>query len=402
MLGKARERSEGVGLVRVLNEQAVLETILQDGPISRPAIARKTGLSLPTVTSLVDELDSIGLISAQGQVFGNVGRPALLYSVNPRAGYVFAVDLGSPKIVAGVTNLFGEVLAETTAPPDGESPDSLVLQLVELHTSLRERAGFGLQTSGAACIAVPGVWDPQSDTVGAAFNLPVLGDMHLQATAQRALGLPVVIENDVNLAAVGESWKGRAQGQSTFVAFYIGTGIGMGIVIGGEVYRGRTGAAGEIGLLPIGADPFHPEQQLMVPFEAAAAGSSISRRIRQAIERREATILEPADTVAEVIAAAAAGDVTASAILDDEARTLALGVAATVSVLDPGLVILGGDVGAHTALADLVHRYTRQLVPWTPAIEVSTLGSRAAFYGAIALGLPAAREQVLIETRANA
>ena len=107
-------KPEGLSLVRVLNEQAVLETILRNHEISRPTIARRTGLSLPTVVSLVASLESIGLVRKQGMVSGAVGRPATLYSVNPRAGYAFAVDLGGTKIRAGIADLFGEIIAEAT------------------------------------------------------------------------------------------------------------------------------------------------------------------------------------------------------------------------------------------------------------------------------------------------
>ena len=394
-------RPEGLGLVRVLNEQAVLEAILGDGGISRPAIARKTGLSLPTIASLVEMLESIGLVREHGVTSGEVGRPATLYSVNPRAGYVFAVDLGGSKVRAGVANLFGEIVAECEEPTAALSSAAIMDQLTRLHRQLLKKSGFDSETTGAACVAVPGVWDPKTDRIDAAYNLPVLDEVPLKATIQRALGLPLIIENDVNLAAVGESWKGRAQEYDTFVAFFIGTGIGMGVVIDGEVYRGRSGAAGEIGLLPIGADPFDPTLRSHGPFEIAASGPSITRRVQRALEGDVETVLAADADIAQIIGAATKGDQVARAILDDEARTLAVGVAAVVAVLDPALVILGGGVGAHAELAELVYRYAVQLLPWMPPIEVSILGNRAAFYGAIALGLQAARRQVLAETRSN-
>lgn len=395
-------KPEGLSLVRVLNEQAVLETILRNHEISRPTIARQTGLSLPTVVSLVASLESIGLVRKQGMVSGAVGRPATLYSVNPRAGYAFAVDLGGTKIRAGIADLFGEIIAEATEPTTKASSVAIMEQLTRLHHKLLKESGFDIETAGVACVGVPGVWDPKTDIIDVAYNLPVLGEVPLQATIQRALGLPIVIENDVNLAAIGESWKGRAQEDDTFVAFFIGTGIGMGIVIDGEIYRGRSGAAGEIGLLPVGPDPYDPDLRAHGPFETAASGPSIITRLHRALAASTESALTPDADIAQIITAAEAGDEVARGVLDDEARTIAIGVAAVVAVLDPALVILGGGVGAHAALADLVYRYAAQLVPWMPPIGVSALGNRAGFYGAIALGLQAARKQVLIETRSNA
>lgn len=396
-----KDLPEGLSLVRVLNEQAVLETIIRDGEISRPAIARKTGLSLPTVVSLVESLESINLVHEQGMVSGAVGRPATVYSVNPHAGYVLAIDLGGTKVQAGITNLFGDVLAEDVEPTASQNSSAILEQLTHLHHRLLADSGFDVETPGAACIGVPGVWDPKTDSIDAAYNLPVLNKIPLKASFQRALGLPVIIENDVNLAAVGESWKGRAQEYDTFVAFSIGTGIGMGIVINGEVYRGRTGAAGEIGLLPTGPDPFDPSLRSHGPFETAASGPSITRRIIHALDGGAKTVLTHNSDIADIIEASESGDKVAFAILDDEARTLAIGIAAVVAVLDPAIIILGGGVGAHPELAQLVYKHAVKLIPWMPPVEVSALGKRGPFYGAIALGLQAARQQLLLETRAE-
>lgn len=389
------DRLKGLGLVRVRNEQAVLDTITREGRISRPAIARKTGLSLPTVLSLVEALENIGLVREDGLSSGGVGRPATLYSINPRAGYVFAADLGGTKVRAGISNLFGEMVAECVEPTADVSSKEIMDQLERLHDQLLKESNFDAETTGVACVGVPGVWDSKTDRIDAAYNLPVLHNVPLRATIQQALGLPIVIENDVNLAAIGESWKGQARDHDTFVTFYIGTGIGMGIVIDGEIYRGRGGAAGEIGLLPIGADPFDPSLRSHGPFETVASEPSVRRRLDQSLVGDVESVLMPDADFAKIIKAAEAGDEIARAILEDETRTLAVGVSAVVAVLDPDIVILGGGVGAHSKVAELVHSYATELVPWMPPVEVSSLGEQAALYGAVGLGLQLAREQLL-------
>ena len=393
------DRLKGLGLVRVLNEQAVLETILHNGEVSRPMIARKTGLSLPTVVSLVESLESIGLVREEGMASGNVGRPATLYSVDPRAGYVFAVHLGGSKVRAGITDLIGEVLAERVEPTASASSSAIMDQLRRLYEELLGESQFDVRTTGAACVSVPGVWDPETDRISAAYNLPQLGDVYLQATIEQTLGLPVIIENDVNLAAIGESWKGRAREYDTFVSFFVGTGIGMGIVIDGEVYRGRRGAAGEIGLLPIGPDPFDPALRSHGPLEIAASEPSLLNRLRDSLSENSQSTLSLGADVAEIVKAYTTGDPTARHMLEEEARILAIGVAAVVAVLDPAIVILGGRAGAHPALAELVYQFAVQLVPWMPPVRASSLGDRATFYGAVAIGLQAARENILAEKR---
>lgn len=392
-------RREGTGLVRVLNEQAVVETILHAGEISRPGIARETGLSLPTVTSLVDSLESIGLVKEQRVAYGSVGRPAALYALDPQAGYVFAINLGPGQIRAGITDLFGEIAVQRVEATERTSAESIINQLARLYNTLLTESGFDDGAAGVACLGVPGVWNPETDRIGAAPNLPMLTDIPLQASIQAALGLPLTIENDVNLAAIAEYWKGNARGHDTFVSFFISTGIGLGIVIDGEIYHGNNGAAGEIGLLPIGADPFDPALRPHGPFENSASEPSFYATLRAALADGAASTLTAEADIDRIIAAAEAGDALAVTILDDEARKVAVGVATVVAVLDPSLVILGGEVGAHTELARAVYQYADQLIPWMPPMEISALGENATFYGAIALGLPAARSAILIETR---
>jgi predicted NBD/HSP70 family sugar kinase len=135
--------------------------------------------------------------------------------------------------------------------------------------------------------------------------------------------------------------------------------------------------------------------------EIAASEPSIVTRLQRALAGDGESILTLDANISQIIEAGDNGDEIARTILDDEARVLAIGVAAIVAVLDPPLLILSGGVGAHDELAQLVHRYAAQLIPWMPPIEVSVLGNRAAFYGAIALGLQALRKQVLVETRSR-
>ena len=240
---------------------------------------------------------------------------------------------------------------------------------------------------------------PETDRIDAAFNIPSLNEIPFHASIQAALDLPVAIENDVNLAAVGEAWKGEAKGHDTFVAISIGTGIGMGIIINGEIYRGRSGAAGEIGLLPIGENPFDATLQPQGPFESVAAGPSIRKRLIKHLQEGVASTLTIEADVEQIVEAAKAGDEVARNVLDEEARHIAIGVASVVSVLDPSLVILGGGVGANEALLQPVCKYAEQLIAWMPPLGVSTLKNEAAFYGAIASGLPIAREQILLAAR---
>jgi predicted NBD/HSP70 family sugar kinase len=389
--------------LRSLNEQVVLETVLREGPVSRADIARLTNLSKPTVSAVMGDLEACGLVCRQGRVSGGIGRPPTLYEVNPRAGYVVGIDVGGTEIYAGIADLFGEVVWEASESTRHGSGEVVVDQIGRMCDRLLSEAGIDPAMLRAAGVGVPGVYDPTTDSVSAAYNLPGLEALRVSDALQREVGVPTTIDNDVNLAAIGERWRGRAVGMQDFVAISVGTGIGMGILIDGEVYRGRRGAAGEIGFLPLAvSDPFDPTYQHHGPFEWAGASQGIGERMDRAIASGVSTSLTAASSVAEIFDAAAHGDEFAGTVVNEEARVLALGIASVVAVLDPELVVLGGGVGANPLLLEPVRGYIEKLLPDPPDIHASGLGGRAAFHGAIAAGLRTARQELLREVSREA
>ena len=409
-----REHTGGLSLVRAVNEQRVLETLLREGPLPRSRIARLTGLSKPTVSSVVQYLEACGLVREQGRRSGSVGRPSLIYEAVARAGHVFAADVGGSKVRAGLADSYGEVVADATEPPERASGRAVIDQLARLFRTLVDRADLQPHLVWAAGVGVPGVYDPDADQISASPNLPVLAEVQVGAALEQVLGIPVVLDNDVNLAAVGERWRGLAADRDHFVSISIGTGIGMGIVVNGEVYRGGRGAAGEIDYLPIGADPFdgwrgHPLRSASLrggprtrwsghgPLESASTGPAIIERLGQRIAEGGGTSLTPKDGVAAIFRAAERGDPMAAGLVDEEARTVALAIVTVAAVLDPQLVVLGGGVGSNPGLLEPVRSYVAELFPRRLDIRTSALGDAAAFHGAIAVGLRAARQHLLVQ-----
>jgi len=389
-------RYDGLGLVRAVNEQVVLETVFREGQISRAGIARVTRLSKPTVSSIVGELEACGLVKSRGQSSGNVGRPSTLYEVNATAGFVFAMDLGGTKIRAGIGDIYGDIVAETTEPTVQGSGEDLLGQVDMVFRGLVEEAKLDESEVRAAGIGIPGVFDPTQDLVSAAPNVPGLEELRVVEELVGVLRIPVVVDNDVNLAAAGERWRGLATEQDNFVAISIGTGIGMGIVIGGEIYRGAYGAAGEIDFLPLGGDR-SPDTAGHGPFESASSGPAMLEEFAKRVEDGAESKADPREGVAGIFAAAAAGDRVAADIVGREARRVATAIAAVCAVLDPQLVVLGGGVGANPYLLAPVRRHLAEIFPRVPRIETSALGDRAAFYGAMAVGLRVARQVLLAE-----
>lgn len=387
----------GLGLVRALNEQRILEAILREGPASRARIASLTGLSKPTVSSVVRYLEAAGMVRQVGLVSGSIGRPSTLYEAVDRAGLVFAADVGGTKIRAGIADPYGEVVCETTEETSHDSGRALIDQIAALFLRLLSEADLERRVVWSAGIGIPGVFDPETEHVTAAPNLPAVMEIPMASSLSQILGIPVTIENDVNLAAVGERWRGLAKDRKHFVAISIGTGIGMGVVIDGEIYRGARGAAGEIDFLPLGVDRVDDLRE-HGPLEVATTGPAIVRRLHDRAVAEGRTPPAPSSGgVAEIFAAAEAGDPLALEVVDEEARIVATAIAAVAAVLDPELVVLGGGVGSNPALLGPVRAHVARMFPRQIEIGTSALGDAAAFYGAIAVALRGARQELVAQ-----
>lgn len=383
------------GLARRLNERAVLHTIFHHGPLTRARVSAFTGLSKPTVSSIVDDLVQARLVRPTGRTSGRVGRTAALYHVDGRVGHVIGVDVGGTKVTAAVADLYGHIAEERTEPTEAADGDALIAQIRRLCRDTVEVAGIEWSSVRVIAVGVPGTVDPESGEIRLAYNIPDVSGRSLAREIRGDWTADVLVENDVNLAAVGERWKGLAQECENFVAISIGTGIGAGLVVNGELYSGKGGAAGEIPYLPLGSDPFDPAMHRRGPLEEAVAGRGVAREAAKRVADGADSELSGDCTAADVFSAAERGDRVALEVIDGEARLVALAIAAVAAVVAPELVVLGGGIGANRLLLEPVRRYSQQLLALPAPIELSALGTRAALIGAMAYGLQEAREIVL-------
>jgi len=271
------------------------------------------------------------------------------------------------------------VAERANATVDGDA-GAVVAQLVALCRRLADDAGVGWDRIAGAAVGVPGV--AHRGALRLAPNLPPFDDVDLARALGDELGVEVAVDNDVNVATLAESRRGLAVGLADFVFIAVGTGVGMGIVAGGLLQRGATGAAGEIGGLPLGADPFERANQVHGPLEEAVGGVGVARRYA---ERKGAA--HGSLTALDVYDAAAAGDEDALLVLDEQARAVALAAVAVQSVLDPQLVVFGGGIGAREDFVDRVRAYVPRLTAHPPALAASALGERAGAIGAAELAL---------------
>ena len=367
-------------LLRVINERAVFERIRQLGPVSRPQLAQATGLSKPTISLALADLERWGLVRAVGHRTGNTGRAAQLYEMRPESGFVIAVDVGRSWIRLALANLAGDVLARRTEPSQASASRALVAQIARLVHALPGEVGVGYERITFTVIGSPGFVDRLSGTIRLAPNLAGWGGPSVLKSLRARLGPAFALENDVKLATLGEQAHGQGKGVANFALVSIGTGIGMGIVIDGKLYRGSRGAAGEIGYLPVG-EPEAKIAQIMQRrgwLESVAAADGVMATAKRVGLKNKAT-------AKDVFDAARDGDPRAEEVVAIEAEHLARAVASVTSVIDPELVVLGGGIGRNAdLLADPMRRELAATIPIVPDIVGGHLGEDAVLVGAIA------------------
>ena len=385
-------------LLRAHNERALLECLRSAGPSSRPDLARTAGLSKPTVSQALANLESVGLVRPVGPASPSLGRTAMLYEVDPTAGYVVGIDIGRAWIRVAAADLSGEIVARRDERNRARSGSALVRSVAAVAHEVVEAAGLTWKQVAHTVVGGPGVFDPDSDRLRHAPNVPGWSRPGVMSELRDALPPTVALDNDANLAAVGERSYGSGRDARTFVYVSVGTGIGMGVIIDGELYRGAHGAAGEVGYLPLGEDgaggAAGPDVRRRGILEEAASADAVVRTAKR-------LGMEGATSAKRVFAAARGGDELALAAVDAEAQRLALVVGTVAAIVDPEFVLLGGGVGSNIdLLRPPLERRLGELTPLAPPVAEGELGQDAIVLGAVASALDTARDLVF-EQRAG-
>ncbi|WP_368517521.1 ROK family transcriptional regulator [Rhizobium sp.] len=367
-------------IARKISTNSVIRTILAKGPISRADIAKQTGLSKQTISDVVRNLENSGWLTPTGYTDGRLGRTAITYELDASAGFAASIDLGGTKIAAVICDLVGNIVAETKVPTSSRGGVHLVDQFHAIIQDLARGAGVDLSKLRVIVLAKPGVRDPATGHINVAPNIPGVETIDLRRLLSDRMAIPVVIENDVNLAAQGERWRGHGSTSDNFAFVAVGTGIGMGIIANGSLMRGARGAAGEIAYLPLGGEPFDPGGFTLGTLESAVGSAAMVRRYSGYGGRSEAT-------VAGLFSALVAGEPAAVAVIEETSRSIALAIAAIGATLDPELVIMGGSIGARPELVEAIRRYLPRCTPYPPRIEISQFGNRAALVGGIGIAV---------------
>jgi len=376
-----------------MNARTILELVRGSGPITRAEVARASGLSKPTVSLGLAALLEAGLVREMGRSSGGRGPTAVLYELNPEAGRVVGIDVGRYWVRAALADITGSIVARRDERAKISSARALIGQIGSIARGLATEAETGWDRVSHVIVGSPGVFEPTRGSVILAPNLPGWGRHGLVEALRDELGSNVGVENDVNLAAVGEQWKGHGQGVRNFGFLSVGTGVGMGLVLGGELYRGSSGAAGEVAYLPIGADPYGHHVRRRGAFEEAASGAGVVRIAHELGMKGKLTSKR-------VFTLAHKRDPLALRTVEREAQRLALGLAAVAAVVDLELVILGGGIGGNAdLLLEPIGVQLRTLSPLRPRLVGSALGDDAVLHGAVATALAAAQDRLFDPAR---
>jgi predicted NBD/HSP70 family sugar kinase len=388
-------RGASPSLLRQLNSTLILDTIRRDGPISRAALARATGLSKPTVNQVAELLIEQGFVeegvAAAEPSPRRPGPRARLLRFRAELGYVLGIDVGAAKVRVVVADLSGHIIATTRRAVSGGARSSVLAQTEVAAREALASAGVSRAAVRVAGVGTPGVVDPESGRISLAPQIDGWDGLDLGARLERALGCPVVAENEARLSLLAECWRGAARDVRQVAYVQVGVGIGGALLVDGKVLRGKSGAAGEIAYLLDVDEPRDDAPGSTGPFERAAGGRAYARLGAEAARGPDGALLrelaggDPSAVSAQtVFAAAARGDAAAASIVATLTRRLARGVANVATVLDPDLVVLGGGIAnAGAALLEPVEAAVRAAVPAPPRVVLSALGDDGTALGAV-------------------
>jgi predicted NBD/HSP70 family sugar kinase len=342
------------------------------------------------VAMVLADLEKGGLIRPAGRTSGRRGRAPTLYQLRPEAGFVLGLDVGREYVRGAIADLSGEIRGRGQRSVHPASSAGRVSELVALADELLATVPIKRSAVTQTVIGSPGIYDPRRDALFMARGLPGWQSPHVLTELRRAFGKNMVVENDVNLAALAERDVGTAQGVQNFGFLSVGTGVGLGLILDGKLHRGSHGGAGEISFMTLGSDgsvdPKDARRRGWLDSAASAAGV-----VRAARNAKMSGVV----TARRIFEMAEQGDALCGRIVAAEAELIARAIASITAVVDLDLVVLGGGIGQAEYFVELVKRDLRPLVRLPIAVRASALGEDAIVFGSLAVGAEHAWQRVL-------
>lgn len=384
--------------VKNLNKHAALDLIrFATGGISRIELSRQIGLTRAALTAIVNDLIQAGLVrESAGQHIG--GRNPINLEINPEVGRVLGIDIGSTHITIVLANYQAQVLAETNAPMDVMlGPDFCMNRLIKLIEDWLPTTKTTLSEITAAAVGVPGPVVSDTGIVGAPPIMPGWDKFPIRDWLEERLGCPVSLGNDAEFGALGEWAFGAGRGEKNLAYIKVGTGIGAGFLLDGQIYRGTTGSAGEIGHITLEENGPLCSCGNRGCLEAMAGGRSLAQRAREGVLKGRRTMLSeilPTDslTAQDVINAARRGDLFSQQLITESGYHLGTAIAGLVNLINPEIIVIGGGVAQlGDLLLDPIRKTVKErslLVSWQAVrISAAVLGRRSSALGAVAQAL---------------
>jgi len=387
----ARTSAARPALLRTLNDRTVLAVMLNRGPSSRADIAEATGLSKPTVTEVLARLEEAALISDAGETVGRRGPNGRLYDVILGHLRGAALTVTPSRITCDVVDAHGTVLGSVSRTR-AQLPPGAAAGTRALIADAADVAGTKVTAVREIVVALPGSYDPVQDRVRYADRIPdwTVPDIVASLSAAFDDDVVVTLDNDVNLALVAER-HGAADDGSVTSLLWLSAGIGLATDMGGTLYRGVAGGAGEVGYIPV--PPTASDVRSTRPdFQDLVGGAAVLR-----LGREHGLNGRTPDAVVANAVARHQSDPRAGALLDELASRIAVGLSVIVAVLDPGVVILGGAVGRSggCALASLTAKALRATSRLACTIVPSEVPGDPALVGARTIATERLRDLVL-------
>lgn len=363
------------------------------GGISRAELARQMLLTRSAVSTIIDDLEGLGLVDEIETGPTTRGRRPILLAINPQYGYVVGIDMGATHLGLVVTDFSAHVLEEVEYPfMVSDGPQICLPKIEQYLNDLLIKLNLSVDQISAIGMDVPGPVVAEAGVVSSPPIMPGWDGYPIRAHLEELWQVPVSIGNDAELGALGEWAYGAGRGETNLAYIKVGTGVGAGLLLGGQIYRGTTGCAGEIGHITIQENGPLCTCGNYGCLEAMAGGHAIARKAREAIEsgrRTQLSSFQPEKILAvDVAAAAQRGDLVAQQIITEAGTHLGIAIASLVNLINPGMVVVGGGV---SQLGDLLLDPIRKTVmerslnsaAKVVRITSAVLGRRASSMGAV-------------------
>lgn len=381
--------------IRHINAREIFRLLRANSPCSRADLVRLSGLSAPTVSATVEHLEKRGLVATLGLGVSAGGRPPGLISLNPECAYVAGMEITGSVLQVVIADLEGNRVGKAAIRlPAAPTPEKAVDALAQSVSRLLTQHGIPREKLFAVSAAAPGITDRRAGNVLSAPHLPEWEDVPLKRMLEEAIGVPAVVENNVNLSALGERMEGAARGQDDFVFLWMADGVGAGVFVDGKLHRGAIGSAGEIGYMRV---PGAPRGAVSIHTTGSLEDVVGEMGIRAAWQRLRAERGKAKDSLSapEILALAETGDAEAIGIRDSIGAILSDVLINIAVLLDPAMIVLGGDIGRSPGLFGAVLRRVQQDDFARFVLVASHLGNNAALAGAVKLGLEVAEAELL-------